>query len=53
MLLVAKTANDPELIKQLAPGILRLTGATPELAGACGSLSLAGFKAHPGCLFFR
>ena len=32
MLLVAKTANDPELIKQLAPGVLRLTGAAPELA---------------------
>jgi TetR/AcrR family transcriptional repressor of nem operon len=38
MLLFAKTANDPELLKQLAPGILRLAGATPqaaeELAGA-------------------
>jgi TetR/AcrR family transcriptional repressor of nem operon len=32
MLLLAKTANDPELIRQLAPGILRLTGATPQLA---------------------
>jgi TetR/AcrR family transcriptional repressor of nem operon len=31
MLLFAKTANDPELIKQLAPGILRLAGATPQL----------------------
>jgi len=32
VLLFAKTANDPELIKQLAPGILRLAGATPQLA---------------------
>ena len=32
MLLFAKTANDPELIKDLAPGVLRLAGASPQFA---------------------
>jgi TetR/AcrR family transcriptional regulator, transcriptional repressor for nem operon len=33
VMVLAKTWNDPELIRELTPGILRLAGASPERVG--------------------
>jgi hypothetical protein len=33
MFLVAKTSNDAGLVRELAPGLLRIAGQSAELAG--------------------